>query len=109
MPKYRLYQLKPGETADLNEFESILATHPALPGTYVVYFFTGGDMHKTPVLLWGVHGDCSLIPITFDGPWDGSEQANQCVLMPDGMCVRYEESWPSLEQARVALEGRDSS
>lgn len=107
MAKYRLHQLKPGEIADVDEFETILATHPAQPGTYVVVFTGDGQRHRTPVILWGVHADCSLVPITFDGVWGGVEQANQCVLMPDGMCVKFEEWWDTLEEAQEDLKTYD--
>lgn len=82
---------------------AIHATHPALPGTYIVYARKDGATERTPVLLWGVLDDGVAVPITLSGVWDGVSNRNNFVLHPDGSCGKFEENWDSIEDAVAAL------
>lgn len=77
----------------------IVSTHPAASGTYLVYADDVESDHRVPVLLWGVLTDASLVPITFDGPWDGVHNKNSFVLHPDGKCTAFGKSWDHLIDA----------
>ena len=90
--------------ADPEDFDTIYATHPALPGTYIGYALQDRHLHREPVVLWGVLSNGSPEPISLDGVWGGTTQANSFVIFPDGHCARYEQSWPSVEEALAALE-----
>jgi hypothetical protein len=77
----------------------IVATHPAPPGTFLVYANKDGSSTRVPVILWGVQQDASPMPITMSGVWDGVSNRNSFVLHPDGSCSAYERSWDSVEAA----------
>ncbi|HYI43678.1 MAG TPA: hypothetical protein VD768_08670 [Sphingomicrobium sp.] len=93
MTDYRFVGLEKSEN-----FELLVATHPASPGTQLVYVWSDA-ITMTPVILWGVLIDGTPVPITQSGVWDGSDQMNQTVLHSDGRCTGYEESWETLDAA----------
>lgn len=101
------YLLKGAEASD---FETIHATHPAMPNTYVCYAFKDGTIHKDPVVLWAVLSNGVPEPITLDGVWGGTaHQANMFLQFPDGRCGRYDQSWPNEDEAVAALKQFDRS
>ena len=81
------------------EEDVIVATHPAHPGTFLVYAFEDGSTNKVPVILWGVLEDGTPVPITMTGVWDGTSNRNRFVLHPSGECGDYENEWDNLEAA----------
>lgn len=83
--------------------ELIYATHPAPPGTYIVYAQKDGSTHRSTVVLWGVLDVGIAVPITLSGVWDGVGNRNNFVLHPDGSCSKYEEDWPTLAEAIDAV------
>ncbi len=83
--------------------EIIMATHPAQPGTFIIYVHKDGSYQQTPVVLWGVDQHAIAVPITLSGVWEGVANSNMCVLHPTGQCSRYEDHWPTLGEAINAL------
>jgi hypothetical protein len=92
-------------TSDLEDmdFETLISTHPAPVGTFIVCAEPSGKHHKTAVVLWGVLKDGTPVPITLTGVWDGASNTNNFVLHPGGSCSKYEGAWDSLEQAAKAM------
>jgi hypothetical protein len=91
-------------SADTKSADALIySTHPAAPGTYIVYVNKDGSTTRTVVVLWGVEGDGSAVPITLSGVWDGVGNENNCVLHPDGTCGKFEQGWPNLAEAIEAL------
>jgi hypothetical protein len=91
--------------ADANQASSnIHATHPAQPGTYIVYAHKDGSTDRTAVVLWGVLDDGTAVPLTLSGVWDGVANRNNFVLHPDGTCGKFEENWDTLEDAVQGVE-----
>ena len=86
---------------DPDDFDErvIYATHPALSGTFLVYANPDGSHTKTPVLLWGVQQDSSVVPITFNGAWEGVINKNSFVMHPSGHCSAVERTWDNLQDA----------
>lgn len=82
---------------------------PAQPGTFIITAFADGDHMRTPVVLWGLGEFGTPIPYTITGAWDGTEQANQFVLHPDGHCSAFEHSWENLETAITEVKAWDTS
>lgn len=80
--------------ADPEDFETIHAVMPALPGTYLGYASSDGSTHHIPVIGWGIVSNGTPEPLTLDGVWGGADQANTYVLFPDGKCARFENCWP---------------
>jgi hypothetical protein len=100
---YRMQGVAKDEDID---FDVVVTTHPAQPGTYVVYAHRDGTSHRVPVILWGVLLDGSPVPITLDGVWDDTGgNPNKFVLFPDGRCGAFEENWDTLEAA-IAEKGK---
>lgn len=96
--------------ASEGDYTTIQATHPALAGTYVCYAFRDGSVEKEAVILWAVLSNGLPEPITISGVWNGTHtQANMFVLMPDGRCARYEQSWASEANAAEDLRQFDRS
>jgi hypothetical protein len=87
--------------------EIIMATHPAQPGTFIIYARKDGSYEQTPVVLWGVDQHATAVPITLSGVWDGVTNRNMCVLHPTGQCSRYEDYWSTLGDAIDALSSAD--
>jgi hypothetical protein len=92
------YRLQGFENETYNEF-MLVATHPAAPGTFIVYAHKDSSSHRVPVILWGVQQDGSPVPITMSGVWDGVQNDNMFILHPDGYCSAFERSWPTLDEA----------
>lgn len=90
-------------------FDEIQATHPAHPGTYLIYAFKDGEPLRENVILWAVHPCGELSPITMHGVWGGSNQTNICVLHPDGRCQSYDRVYASLDEAVADLKQYDKS
>lgn len=86
---------------------TIVATHPAPVGTYLVYAHHDAPPSRVPVVLWAVMPDGSPEPITMSGVWDGVENANSFVLHPDGSCSSYERVWDNLEEAVEEMKAFD--
>src|SRR5690348_8184731 len=90
---------------EAKEVSSLLyATHPAPPGTYIVYAQKDGSTQRSTVVLWGVLDDGAAVPITLSGVWDGAGNRNNFVLHPDGTCSKFEEDWPTIEEAIEAVK-----
>ncbi|MBP2512226.1 hypothetical protein J3A66_000488 [Sphingomonas sp. PvP018] len=81
----------------------IIATHPAQPGTFIVYASKGEVVERHPVIFWGVSEDGLAVPMTMNGTWDDIADANSFVLHPTGDCSRYERNWANLDQAVADL------
>lgn len=86
----------------------VYATHPAPPGTYIVYAHRDGSTDRTAVLLWGALDDGTVVPITLSGVWDGVGNRNNFVLHPDGSCGKFEENWATIDEAIEAVKEFDS-
>lgn len=81
----------------------IIATHPAQPGTFIIYASKQSVLERTPVLLWGVDQYGCAVPITMSGPWDEASNTNSFVLHPTGDCSRYDRNWPDVSAAVTDL------
>ena len=90
-----------GETLDkTRDWETIVTTHRADPGTYLWRIFGSEDKFKYPVLLWGVLPNCELVPITRSGVWDGAPcYWDLLIEHPCGIWENYDGTWQSGEQA----------
>lgn len=97
MPSYKIH----GATDEIDD--TIYATHPAQPGTQLVYAFKDGSHLIMDVLLWGVLSDGVPVPITIQGVWDGSGGRNKFVQFPGGRCADFDRSWDSFEQALTEM------
>ena len=102
------YRLQSFENETFNEF-MLVATHPAPPGTFVVYAHQDGSSLRVPVILWGVQQDGAPLPITLSGVWDGVQDENVFILHPDGYCSAIEKSWPSLDEAIQEMRPMDEA
>lgn len=101
------YKLHAARDSDPSDFETIYHTHPAQPGTEVVYAETDSTCHSDDVILWGVLCDGSPVPITMGGVWDGTGNKNKFVRFPSGRCAGiFEESWNTVEAAIEAVKDR---
>ena len=100
------YKLQGFENETYNEF-MLVATHPAHPGTFLVYANRDGSSHQVPVILWGVQQDGAPVPITLAGVWDGVQNDNVFVLQPDGYCSTSDQSWPTLAEAVEEVKSLD--
>ncbi|QNO25711.1 hypothetical protein EEB18_013000 [Sphingopyxis sp. OPL5] len=94
--------------ANPDDFDTIYATHPALPDTYIGYALDDGTLHRVPVVLWAVLSNGSPEPISMDGVWGGTSQDNNFVIFPDGHCARYEQCWDTIEEAIAALRKKSA-
>jgi hypothetical protein len=93
------YSIAGVKDEDDRDFDLVHATHPAQPGTFMVYAHKDGTHTMDPVILWGVQRDTSVVPITFDGAWGGVSNSNVFVLHPSGHCSSFERSWADLAPA----------
>lgn len=100
MDSYRMAGAPDAQQAD----QVIYSTHPAPPGTYIVYARKDGSTLRTAVLLWGVLDDGTAVPITLSGVWEGVSNQNNFVLHPDGSCGKFEDSWETIEEAIEAVQ-----
>lgn len=81
----------------------IIATHPAQPGTFIVYATKSPVLERAPVVLWGVDQYGCAVPITMSGPWDEASNTNSFVLHPSGDCSRYDRNWADISAAVADL------
>jgi hypothetical protein len=101
------YRLQSFENETFNEF-MLVTTHPAPPGTFLVYAHKDGSSHQVPVILWGVQQDGAPLPITFSGVWDGVTNENVFVLHPGGACSTLDRSWDTMEEALREMSALDA-
>lgn len=94
MAEYRLLG-----SDEVSKGELIVSTHPAQPGTCLVYAHADGTHQIVDVVLWGVLADGVAVPITMAGVWDGTSNENKFVLHPSGRCGTYDREWESLGEA----------
>jgi|LULG01.1.fsa_nt_gb hypothetical protein len=92
-----------------DDYTKVFATHPAQPGTYLVFAFKDETTLLENVIMWAVGFDCCLSPITMHGVWGGSHQSNICVLHPDGKCQTADRVYASLDEAVADLKKYDKS
>jgi hypothetical protein len=72
-----------------------------------MYVSKEGTIDKSPVLCWGILDDGTVVPLTLSGTWDGVSNNNSCVVLPDGSCGKYEQSWPTIAAAIADLRKID--
>jgi len=88
MPSYKVHGAGPNDPGD-----TIYATHPAAPGTVIVFAHKDGHQSKIEVALWGVLHDGTAVPITTGGVWNGTSNRNVFVQHPSGRCSNFDSAW----------------
>lgn len=101
------YKMMGTERLDELDVETLVTTHPAPPGTFVIYAHKDGSHNRTPAVLWGVLMDGTPVPITLSGVWDGTVNRNKFVLHPDGYCSDFDNSWDTLDAALAEMKAHD--
>jgi hypothetical protein len=82
---------------------AVVEMHKADPGTYLVFADSVG-VWRYPVILWAVHPDCSLSPVSKDGVWGGVSNTNLFILYPDGRASGvYDEEYETEAEAIAAM------